>query len=394
MTTKPRTDEIHPLSPAMPDRPPMGPTTQPRPIRNPREPGRPFGGAVGADGARSHRGFLPAVLLTVILLAAACTSESAGETAPVSSSTSGPTTTTVVAPAGTTLLPGSATTTAATLREAPAPGDLPDVALVVNPEGAGVYDLATGDLFALAEPPALDIGQDPEEAGEFTSADLAPDQTLYVARRDSTGTRTVEAHSLDGTVTPLATGSAPAVSPTGDRVALSGPDGELVIVDRVTSDTGSLVPVPGAIVESVAWEPGGDRLAVGWFDGIERGVAVVDVSGTTPGSVVDLVRGRDASWMSPDWTGPGRLAVVDQVLIPDAGSVTGWRVDSPSLVLAVDVSTGRTSPLFEMPDGVARIDAGPDGRVLGVLTLAGDLWWAADGEGGLLVEDGWRFFRW
>ncbi len=357
---------------------------------NPQSTQSPEGRYRARHSTRLH---LAAGAVAVALLVSACTSESAGETAPTSSSTTAPAVTTTTAPTTSDLLPGGSTT-AATLTEAPAPDDLPPIALVVNPEGVGVYDLATGDLIGLVEPPALDIGQSPDEAVEFVSGDLAPDQTLYVARRDPDGAQTVESHALDGTVTEIGPGSAPAVSPTGDRVAMAGPEGELVVVDPVTSERGSLVPVAATIVESVAWEPGGERIAVGWFDGIQRGVALVEVSGTTPGAVEDLVRGREASWMDPEWTAPGRLAVVEQSLVPDAGSATGWTVNAPAQVLAVDVSTGRTSPMFEIPEGVARIDAGPDGRVLGVLTLSGELWWAADGEGGMLVDDGWSFFRW
>ncbi len=364
-------------------------TIQHRVTESGRGAGRPSRGR-----RRSRRSVLTGGLLTLALLAAACTSESAGETAPATSSTEAPATTTSVVPSTADLLRDGSGTTAAPLREAEPPGDLPPAALVVNPEGAGVHDLVTGDTIDLAEPPALEIGQSPDEAGRYTSGDLAADQTLYLALREPTGRQIVERHDLDGTVATVAEGSAPAVSPSGDRLALAGPEGELVILDNLTSESGSIIPVPGSIVESVAWEPGGERVAVGWFDGVDRGVAVVEVAGTEPGEVKDLVRGRDASWMDPEWTSTGRLAVVDQELVPDATSVTGWRVDQPSLVLAVDVSTGRTSPLFEMPDGVARIDAGPDGRLLGVLTLTGDLWWAADGEGGLLVADGWSFFRW
>jgi Tol biopolymer transport system component len=99
-------------------------------------------------------------------------------------------------------------------------------------------------------------------------------------------------------------------SPDGTRIVVeccaSGP-GTLFVVDGPGAEPVELAPdVDGAT--SPAWSPDGSRIAIESVS--TRTLLVVDVSGTTPGAPVELLRGAGPSW-SPDGSRIAYFAEVD-----------------------------------------------------------------------------------
>ncbi|HVL98195.1 MAG TPA: hypothetical protein VM324_02770 [Egibacteraceae bacterium] len=235
--------------------------------------------------------------------------------------------------------------------------------------GSGVFtvDARTGAI--------REVLLDDTEVGEgATAQDRSSEGVVYVSRIVTACLHEIVAVDVARRgQTPVASGTAPSVSPDGRFLAYAVPGGcgadpQVVVRDltsgeetiwREASDPELLV-VPG----SLSWSPGGDRLAfhVVYEDGVE--LRVVDPS-TPGGRFVDARRLQPAdaaaSWRLPVFRADGVLSVVETCCDLEAGEVR---------LVTLDLDT--LEPVAEsirLPDVPAAIDADETGRHL-LLTMS------------------------
>jgi dipeptidyl aminopeptidase/acylaminoacyl peptidase len=299
--------------------------------------------------------------------------------------------------------------------EAPAmatPAPLPTAAAVATPasiadllstRGAAprVYLIANGAVWTVAsDGEANRIFEAPLNA-ELVAIDPSPgaEQVAVLVRAQDGSNSDVSALILDvsgemvamieglGTAMATPAGAAVAIadridwSPQGDRVLVSAPGGEIVVVSPDSEDDSSTLAIEGAMVSVIrpAWSPTGESIA--FIAENADGHRLLQVVAVGDGRVTDVVfppEGRQVvefAWM------PNGISLLFTEGSAAGAPTTGtdlWRVDVDGENRQLVASAGTVAPVAK----VVNAKPSPDGRSVAYAVLV-------PGPGGAQVDSVW-----
>jgi WD40 repeat protein len=267
-------------------------------------------------------------------------------------------------------------------------GSAPSVVAATGGPGAVFVDRVSGDEIVVAMPALLEIGDDPSLAQRFTAmADLGQGRVV-VERVGADGTSSIEVHDASGDVVPLGPGTDPVAS-VGGRWLASANGAEVRVVDVSTGQTVSTLALDGA-VDSLAWTPDSATLAAG----IDGHVVLIGVTDGELGSFESAAQPVNASWHYPTWLNSHTLAVVEQTLVADPESYSGFVADGPVRLTVTDFELDRQLSSTALDSGVVGADASPDGEAVVLVGTDGIVRWWSNGSTGLLLSGLWTSAAW
>ncbi len=329
------------------------------------------------------RGRVVALVLATSALAACTASSDAVVSTP-------PTAAEITAPdsSANDLAVGLNTTAASDAGDGELAGSAPSVVAVTGGPGAVFVDRASGDEFVVAMPPLLEIGDDPSLAQRFTAMTDLGQGRVAVERIGADGTSSVEVHDAQGGVASLGPGSDPVASVGGRWLAFAR-GADVQVVDVSTGQTVSTLALDGS-VDSLAWTPDSATLAAG----IDGHVVLIGVTDGELGSFESAAQPVNASWHYPTWLNSHTLAVVEQTLVADPESYSGFVADGPVRLTVTDFELDRQLSSTALDGGVVGADASPDGEAVVLVGTDGIVRWWSNGSTGLLLGGLWTSAAW